>query len=284
MIFNFPWKRRKFRVVALLAVRNEELYLERSLQHLYEQGIETCIIDNDSSDRTIEIAKSFLGKGVFRIEHIPFNGCFELEKQLELKEALAQEIDADWFIHHDADEIREAPPPFKTLKEGIMHVDRQGYNAINFDEFVFVPTDESESFEGKDYVKEIRYYYYFQRGNKKRHIKAWKKQTVEINLSRWGGHRIYFEGMKIYPQNFILRHYIVLSKPHAIRKYCERVFSIEEVREKGWHLNRISLTPGDIKMPPRDILKEYREDGVWDRSDPWPDHYFLKRKNDTLQT
>ena len=30
------------RIVALLAVRNEEHYLERCLMYLYDQGIETC--------------------------------------------------------------------------------------------------------------------------------------------------------------------------------------------------------------------------------------------------
>ncbi len=278
MKFKIPWKRRKFRVVALIAVRNEELYLERCLRHLYEQGVETCIIDNDSTDRSREIAESFLGRGVFRIERLPYNGCFELEEQLEFKEKLAQEIDADWFIHQDADEIREAPPPFRTLREGIMHVDREGYNAINFDEFVFVPTDDNESFEGKDYVAEMRYYYYFQRGNKKRRINAWKKQTCGVNLARWGGHRIFFEGMRIYPENFIMRHYIALSREHAVRKYCGRVFSLEEVQKKGWHLNRVSVTPEDIRMPAKRLLKEYRGDGVWDRTDPWPDHYFLRKR------
>ncbi|MCT7967819.1 glycosyltransferase family 2 protein [Laspinema sp. D1] len=102
------------RVVALLTVRNEERYLGRCLEHLYSQGIEICLIDNGSTDKTLDIAQSFLGRGVFRIEHFPFKGCFELEKILLNEEKLAVEIDADWFIHHDADEIREAPSPYKT--------------------------------------------------------------------------------------------------------------------------------------------------------------------------
>lgn len=47
------------------------------------------------------------------------------------EEKLAAEINADWFIHHDADEIREAPSPYKTLKEGIEDADRQGYMDCN---------------------------------------------------------------------------------------------------------------------------------------------------------
>src|SRR5215468_9856188 len=141
------------RIVALLAVRNEERYLKRCLEHYRQQGIETCLIDNGSTDRTLQIAEGFLNRGVIRIEHLPFSGVFELETQLRCKERLAAEIAADWFIHCDADEIREAPRHYKTLREGIEVVDRQGYNAIDFDEFVFLPTADDESFEGRDYVE-----------------------------------------------------------------------------------------------------------------------------------
>jgi len=41
--------------------------------------------------------------------------------------------DGDWYIHHDADEFREAPAPWSTLKEAIQAVDAEGYNAIDFD-------------------------------------------------------------------------------------------------------------------------------------------------------
>src|SRR4030067_2275128 len=111
------------RVAALLTVSNEELYLTRCLEHLMSQGIETCLIDNDSTDRTLEIARKFLGRGVFRIEHLPFRGYFDLQNCLQNNERLANEINADWFILHDADEIRQAPNPYKTLLEGIEDVD-----------------------------------------------------------------------------------------------------------------------------------------------------------------
>ncbi len=47
-----------------MSVYNEELYLPRCLNHLWEQGIETYIIDNGSLDRTSEIARSFLNSGL----------------------------------------------------------------------------------------------------------------------------------------------------------------------------------------------------------------------------
>lgn len=66
-----------FRIVALLAVRNEALYLARCLEHLYAQGIETCVIDDGSTDDSLKIAKSFIGRGVFRVESRPYNGFYD---------------------------------------------------------------------------------------------------------------------------------------------------------------------------------------------------------------
>src|ERR1700674_1338054 len=124
------------RIVALLALRNEAVYLPACLGHLAAEGIETCIIDNGSSDRSRDIAESYRDRGVFKIVEYPYPGFYDWAGLLKLKEQLAATIEADWFIHHDADEIREAPRPWRTLAEGIRAVDRAGWNAINFDEFV----------------------------------------------------------------------------------------------------------------------------------------------------
>ena len=117
-IFQQDLNTSNFNVVALLTIRNEALYLEKCLEHLYQQGINTCVIDNNSTDNSLDIAKSFINRGVVQIETLPFEGYFDLIKQLEIKEKLASEINANWFIHHDADEIREAPKTFANLYQG----------------------------------------------------------------------------------------------------------------------------------------------------------------------
>ena len=253
-------------VAALLTVRNEELYLSRCLEHLISQGIETCLIDNDSTDRTLEIARKFSGRGVFRIEYLLFRGYFDLQNCLQNNERLANEIDADWFIHHDADEIRQAPKPYKTLLEGIEDVDSQGYNAINFDEFVFLPTSIDESFEGKDYVKEMKYYYFLE-PKPLRQIKAWKKTNKPIDLTSSGGHHVTFEAIRICPKPFILRHYIALSRLHLEAKYTKRIYSPKEVA-RGWHKGRVGFKPGMLKFPNRERLKKISNNKTWDKSDP----------------
>jgi glycosyltransferase involved in cell wall biosynthesis len=258
------------KIVALIAVRNEELYIKRCLEHLESQGIETCIIDNGSTDRTLKIAESFASRGVFRIEHLPYNGQFELMEQLRYKEKLAKEINADWFIHQDADEIREAPKPFKTLKEGFEAADNQGFNAVNFDEFDFLPTTPEESFEDRNYVKEMKYYYFLE-ARPQHHIKAWKKTSHQIDLVSTGGHLVDFKGIKVFPVPFILRHYMALSLAHANNKYGYRKFSSKELA-KGWHKSRKIFSINNFVLPRRGELKMKTEDNDWDRSDPWLKH------------
>ena len=260
------------RIVALLAVRNEEYYLERCLKYLYEQGIESCLIDNESIDRSLKIAKDYSHRGVYRIEHIPFTGIFEWVKILEYKSQLAQEIDADWFIHHDADEIREAPKPFPNLVQGIKDADEKGYNAINSHEFVFTPTSEEEAFEGKDYLNEMKYYYYFKPDMLHR-VNIWKNTGADVNLASSGGHSVLFENRRIYPANFILRHYILLSKRHAMEKYGKRNYDPKELA-KGMNVKRARFNPENIKFPNKKDLKRISENGEWDLSDPWTGHFF----------
>lgn len=263
------------RIIALLGIRNEELYLERCLSHLKENGIEICVIDNDSTDRSMDIVRSFEPQCVVRIERMPFDGFYDWVGILKKKMELASSMDADWFIHHDGDEIREAPWPGRTLKQGIEEVDRMGYNAIDFDEFVFLPCIEDDhGYEGLDYVREMRYYYHFLPKPLHR-VNAWKNTGTAVDLVPFGGHRAEFEGRRIFPENFILRHYIGLSKEQLIQKYTGRTYSREEVEKRRWHGKRAFFKAEDLILPSRSELKKVSADGLWDTSDTWAKHKFF---------
>ena len=269
---------RQFRVIALLAVRNEELFLERCLEHLYQNGILTYVIDNESTDNSVKIAQKFLQRGVISIGTIPYTGVFDLTAQLEFKQKLAKTLDADWFIHHDADEIRYAPSPFPTLLDGILHADQKGYNAINFDEFVFVPTSKKQTFEGTDYVQSMRHYYFFA-PKPLRRINAWKKTDNELDLVSWGGHAVHFQGMKIFPQNFIMRHYLALSFAHACKKYGNtNQYKTSDV-QKGWCNARVNFRKEKCTLPDINRLKEVDLNVDLDTSDPWKFHTIFGKKN-----
>jgi glycosyltransferase involved in cell wall biosynthesis len=261
------------RIVALLAVRNEACYLERCLTHLCEQGVETCLIDNESTDRTMDIVAEFSDRGVFRIESFPYKGIYEWTKILRFKSHLVQEINSDWFIHHDADEIREAPNTFDNLLDGIRDADHRGYNAINSDELVFMPVSEEQSFEEKDYVQGMQYYYYFKPGPLHR-VNIWKKTDSPVDLVSSGGHCAEFAHRNIYPTNFILRHYILLSKKHALEKYGKRNYDPEELA-KGMHVKRSQFRPGNARFPGANRLKKVPANGQWDLSEPWSEHFLF---------
>jgi len=267
---------RGFRVVAILAVRNERHYIGRCLNHLAEQGISVCVIDNDSTDGTLDIVTSFSKSVVIKIVRHPYPGYYDWESMLKVKQQLASEIPARWFIHLDADEIPEAPRPDLNLKDAIKEVDGLGYNAINFDEFVFVPTTDDERWEGRDYVAGMKQYYLFE-PRPLRMIRAWKRSGMPVDIASSGGHDAIFANRKICPESFVMRHYICLSREYLISKYETRNFSDHELK-KGWHYNRVGLELENVHMPDTSRLSVYRDDGVWDKSNPWKEHFFIPHR------
>ena len=264
------------RIVAIFAVYNERCFMPRVIRHLREQGVESYIIDNESTDGTRDIVDGLIGKGVIGVETLPRSGVFELEAQLRRKEQLHHELGADWYIHHDADEIRQPPRPYATLAEAVRAVDRAGGNAIDFHEFAFMPTARDEDYEHDRYPEEMQYYCYIYRTTGARYrINAWKNLGQEIDLASSGGHQVKFDSRRLFPEKFILRHYVALSYDHILRKYCQRQFSQREV-QKGWFWTRATLRQEDIHFPDRKALKKLSADGDWDTSEPWTDEPIFK--------
>jgi hypothetical protein len=52
------------RIVAILAAYNEERFIAQCLEHLHANGVEAYLCDNQSTDRTVQIAETFLGRGL----------------------------------------------------------------------------------------------------------------------------------------------------------------------------------------------------------------------------
>ncbi len=262
------------KIVALLTIRNEALYLKKCLEHLIHEGIFVYLIDNESTDNSREIGEAYRDRGVIGVETLKYPGYFDLTAILKNEERLAREIKADWFIHHDADEIRQAAAPYPTLLGGIEAADQAGYNAVNFDEFVFLPTSTQESFEGTDYSEAMKYYYFFA-PKPLRRVNAWKNTGQSIDLHSSAGHEIQFKERRIFPANFILRHYMVLSAAHAIQKYHGKIYSPREVDVLAWHGSRPFFEPEKLHFTAAEKLKKLRVDGEWDRSEPRLTHEFF---------
>jgi hypothetical protein len=221
---------RDMRALALIAAYNEERFIGSCLEHLFSQGIEAYLCDNDSTDGTVAIAERYLGAGLRAIERIPRDGTFRWREILRRKEALASELEADWFLHLDPDEIPLGPRSGQTLAEALADADAEDYNAVDFSELTFVPTRESPDHDHPDFRRTMRWYYPFAPADPHRVI-AWKRQDQPVDLASSGGHRIQFSERRISPQRFRLLHYLFLSRAHAIGKYVSKVYDPKEVRD-----------------------------------------------------
>ena len=261
------------RALAILCFRNERIHIRRCLSDLIAAGLDVAAIDHDSSDGSHELAVEFLGQGLVRLEHLPWNGSFSLSDQLRAKrQMVAAATDYDWIVHVDADEKLCAPRPEQSLLDGIWEADASGATCINFHELVFVPLS-GEDFLVEDYADRMRTYYFFQ-PNYPRLNRAWKR-SADLDNSASGGHALAGANLRLHKQDFILRHYIVLSEEHARTKYVGRTFSDEDL-SRGWHGNRVTIRAEALSVKPCTYLKRllHTQDSEIDLSDPTKTHFW----------
>ena len=259
------------RIIVLLAAYNEERYIAACLDHYVSHGVVAYLIDNGSTDGTAEIAKSYLGRGLLAVEEMPRRGVFELQRILERKEQLAAELDADWFMHADCDEIRLPPHSCVTLAQAFAEVESQGYNAVNFMEFTFVPTVENPCHEHARFQETMLWYYPYLRKDPQR-LNAWKRQPGRVELAWSAGHRVRFPGLRMYPERFPMRHYLYLSQSHALEKYGRRRHDPRALA-LGWHGWRDRLPSEVALLPSQAELRPYFGDDWLDPVHPRSQHF-----------
>jgi glycosyltransferase involved in cell wall biosynthesis len=260
------------RAVALLCVRNEEALIAHCLDNWGESGCDVVLIDNDSEDRTVDIARGYLGRGLLSIERLPWTGRFQLREQLLIKKRLIQDLDHDWVIHTDTDEWLCAPWRDATLLDGVRRVDSEGFNCINFIELVFPPWPD-EDFTFTDYTRRMKTYYFFAPRHPHR-VLAWRRDLYADNVEG-AGHILTGPDLRLYPTDFIMRHYIALSRDHAIMKFVPRRYDPAELA-RGWFSNRVNIAPERFALKPSPYLRQLnRWDTVdFDRSMPAVKHFW----------
>jgi hypothetical protein len=261
------------RVIAIIAAFNEERFIGGCLEHLIAQGVEAYLIDNQSTDRTVAVASQYLGRGLVGIEEFARDGVYRWRQILRRKETVATELQADWFMHLDADEVPLPPSSGQTLLEAFTAVDASGYNVVEFSDFTFVPTEESPDHDHPDFRSTMHWYYPFA-PSQLHLVRAWRRQVEPVDLVSTGGHNARFPGWRLSPTRFRLKHYIVLSREQAIRKYVGRVFDPEELRD-GWHGWRASFPAERVRLPSRSALRTAAIDDELDPSEPRKTHWLL---------
>jgi len=258
------------RIIAILAAYNEERFIEACLENYARQGLEVYLIDNGSTDRTLEIAERHLGRTLVGIEEFPRGDVFDLRAILERKEEVATELDADWFLHADPDEIRLPSRSAWTLAEELAEAEAAGYNAVNFFEFTFAPTCEAPDHDHPDFQRTMRWYYPFQPFSPHQ-LKAWKRQPEKVELAWGGGHQVRFPGLSMCPRSCPMRHYLYLSADHAVEKYVRRPFDPRAVA-RGWHGGRATLRAEEVELVSQSDLRPYVSDDLLDVSEPRTRH------------
>lgn len=232
-------------ICAVIGLRNEAHYLPILLPILADEGIEVAVIDHDSTDGSRDLYSAYLGNPIISVESLHYEGVYSQSRQLEAKQNVYQKIKHDWVIHHDADEVFEDFRPNHTLRDAIQEADEGGFDALNFDEFVFLPKPDADFFN-KNYYTGILQYYFFE-PKKNRLNRAWRRDKIFNNLPS-GGHNLSGENISFFPANHILRHYMVLSYEHAKQKYLNRHFSQQDLM-RGWHHNRLNFTEDNLSIP-----------------------------------
>jgi glycosyltransferase involved in cell wall biosynthesis len=263
------------KITAILAIHNEEDYLANCLRHLVRNGIDFVIIDNGSTDGSAGIyrRREFAGN-LAGVRELPFAGVFSLSEQLRIKMEVIESLASDWVVHLDADEVMHSNVEGETLSQALTRLDSAGWNAVNFDEFVFLPIEGEYVAEAPEHQPIV--HYYFHQPFSPRLVRAWSK-TSRFSLLEHGGHVLTGPGLRLAPESLVLRHYIVRSQGHAFRKYTEREFSAEDLA-RGWHRKRIGLSKEAFRFPPSGLLRKLScpRDFTLDRADPWETHYWQR--------
>jgi glycosyltransferase involved in cell wall biosynthesis len=240
-----------------MCVYNEADIIQPVLQHLYAQGVSVHILDNWSSDGSADIAQSFPLAG---FERWPVDGpsqYYEWGKMLQVVAERAAASPANWCIHHDADEIRRSPRPRETLLEAFQRVDAEGYSAVNHQVYHFLPIDDL--YHGNP---ERHFQYYLIDDPIRspiRQVKAWKNTGQRVDLASSGGHLAGFDGIQVYPEKFVLKHYPLRTSGQAERKVIhERVgrYSPDDLA-RNWHVQYRELAVA------RDWIKDPRALTLW---------------------
>lgn len=252
-----------FKVTAIIPTYNESDIITHTIQHFINEGVDVYLLDNWSSDNTIELAKKFEGKGVIGIEKFPKehpSPYFSLKILASRIEELTLELKSDWFISNDADALKRSPWKGVNLKDAIFAADKAGYNAIDHTVLTFRPIDNSYSTK-LDLEKHFRYFEFRKGAGQFLQIRIWKNTGKPISFADSGGHEVKFKDRKVYPYKFLVKHYPILSQKHGEKKILqERKPRYDPVeKEKGWHTHYHHFTKSNDFIWSKEQLNYFNE-------------------------
>ncbi|MFN3349638.1 hypothetical protein [Pseudorhodoplanes sp.] len=257
----------EFRPVAIFATFNDGEIIVETTAKMLDDGIDVRVLDNWSQDGTFETLQSLSRyRPGLAVERFPSDQAmgFNWAATLDRKAEIAVTYPDRWIVHHDSDEIRCAPWPRKSFRSGLWIADRCGFNAIDFTVIDFRPI--SASFvSGCKLEQTLTMFEFGKRPGHFLQTKVWKQGDRRVSLSKGGGHDVQFNGRKVFPYKFLLKHYPLRSPEHARKKiFAERLPRYApELKSSGWHshYDRYSQEEEFIWKP--EGLIEFQEPVVW---------------------
>lgn len=256
-----------------MAFRNEASYLANALTHLAENDIRFVLIDNGSDDGSRAIAERAEFKPYRKqLVDLPYEGQFNLTRLLALQHELAAQTNAEWLLGCAPDEIMHSDRDGETLRAAISRLADQGANAINFDEFVFLPIEADYAPQAGS-IQPMRHYYFFE-PHTPRLMRAYQKRAG-LSLLASGGHTLKGAEVLLAGEHLALRHYIFRDQDHAYAKYAERRFAAADLA-RGWHHNRARQDPRRFAFPLCGMLERMTDPGarLLSKHRPWMRHYW----------
>lgn len=249
-----------FRALAVVTGHNEADILPFTLRRLVDDGFEVVYLDNWSNDGSYESVRERFA-GSVHVERFPTvdTHTFGWAELLARVEEIGRRSEAQWVVHHDADEIRESPWPGVGLRDGLWNVQRRGFNAVNHQVIDFRPTAEDPVPDGVDPTTVLTWWEHLSHPANLVQVKAWRNTGQAVGLAATGGHEVRFPGRRIFPYRFLLRHYPLRSPDHARRKiFQDRVNRWEEAeRDRGWHRHYDHVSEQDSFVWAREDLHRW---------------------------
>jgi len=247
-------------VIGLMAVYNEDDILDQTIAYTISQGLKLIVLDNGSTDRSYEIAASYLGNGVLSVRRVPTE-TFEWAILLRMLCQWAWEFEAHWCVLVDADTFLESPRRRLTLLDAIRQEADLGHNVIKFNNFEFWPTPLDPSDE-PDVRKRVTYYTY----NDDNQEKCWAN-LPGVDIAQEAGHQVFYPpGIEksISPNHFVMRHYKIRSYEHGLRKVFQQRQPRFRGQPEGWHIQYSWMSPArECFVRDPSTLTKYEEDGQW---------------------
>lgn len=210
-----------FRPLAIVATYNDRDIIRQTVSKLLHDGFDVHAIDNWSDDGGFELLQELaLFRTNLTVERFPEGGpdrYFEWGAILDRKDEIARRHPGRWIVHHDSDEIRAAPWPGVSFRAALYVAERAGFNAIDFTVCDFRPVDD-RFMEDADPEVALPFFEFGRQPGHFVQCKAWRQPAESVNLRGSGGHEARFEGRRIFPYKFLLKHYPLRNPGQARRK------------------------------------------------------------------